>query len=602
MNLKHYYRELKRRNVLKAAAAYLVVGWVILQAVAIIFPMFNIPKGVSKAVFFILLIGLPVWLVFAWVYEVTPEGLKKTENISEENSSKPKSADTGGRLVKITLTALVLAIVLLGINLYSNYTGPDESEISENNKETTSAVKNKEKTDSLDKSVAVLAFEDMSPKKDQEYFSDGISEEILNQLAKNPELDVISRTSSFYFKGKEATTQEIGKKLHVNYLLEGSIRKAGEVVRITAQLIKVPTQTHIWSHTYDRKLEDIFKLQDEIAKTVSKNMEVSILGEETKTMDPKAYEYYLEAKYLAHKLNPEDLKKSLSLVKKAVKIDPNYAPAWSLMGGLYYNLGLVFGEFAKEETMEELGKAAKKSIETDPTFSEGYYVLAHYHFSRFHFRKAKETMLKAMELDPDNSRLLRSKAFLLFESPEQMIKNINKAIEKDPLRYTSYQVLALAYLFNGEFEKAMGAINHLIEKVPEAATYYGIKSWILINQGKAETALKTAAKEINPNLRLFALCEANHSAGNNSEAKRLLQEYITKYPKEPSMIATLYAFMGEREKTFEYLNKAVENKDPNLSEVVYYLEFGKYHPDPRWQQLLEELGVPEDNGIPGYHK
>ena len=222
MNWNNYWRELKRRNVIKAGLAYLIVAWLITQVLSIVLPTFEAPPSILKSVLIIILIGFPVWIVFSWIYEFTPDGIIKTTNIEPKNSMMPK---TGSRLNKVIIFSLFLAVIVLVIDKFYN--------------------KPVQVLNYGDKSIAVLAFADMSPDKNHEYFSDGISEELLNILVKIPELKVISRTSSFSYKEKDLTATEIGKELKVSHILEGSIRKAGNTVRITAQLINTKDGSHV---------------------------------------------------------------------------------------------------------------------------------------------------------------------------------------------------------------------------------------------------------------------------------------------------------------------------------------------------------------------
>ncbi|NND14944.1 MAG: hypothetical protein HKN89_01320, partial [Eudoraea sp.] len=350
MKFKDYFNELKRRNVLKSAIAYLVVAWLITQVVATVLPAFGAPEYLLKWSLVILALGFPVWLIFAWVYEITPEGLKKTIDIEPEESISRK---TSSRLNKLIITTLTLALVVLLIDRFTR----DSAQVVEYG----------------DNSIAVMAFADMSPKQDHEYFSDGISEELLNLLAKIPKLKVISRTSSFSYKGKDAKATDIGQELNVSHILEGSIRKSGDMIRVTAQLIRTSDGTHEWSHTYDRKLDSIFKIQDEIAAEVSNELEISLLGGETlksKTVDPEAYNLYLQAKHLTKRTTKEGYIEAEAKIIESIALDSTYAPAWECLAGIY-NTGTY--NFSIRESNEgiRLGlEAAHKAIELDP--EQGY--------------------------------------------------------------------------------------------------------------------------------------------------------------------------------------------------------------------------------------
>ena len=245
MNLKNYIAELKRRNVFKAGLAYLIVAWIMTQVTAIVLPTFNAPPFVLKTILFILGIGFPIWLVFAWVYEITSEGIKKTDHVDQEHS---KLTQTGNRFNKLIIASLSVALILLLINQFSG--NPDQIENADVVKSTFGTNNN---------SIAVLAFEDMSQQKNQEYFSDGISAELTSLLAKIRELKVIDRRSSFSYKGKSTTAKQIGKELNISHILDGSVRMYDDKVRIDVQLIDVSDGSHLWLQTYDRQMDDDFQ-------------------------------------------------------------------------------------------------------------------------------------------------------------------------------------------------------------------------------------------------------------------------------------------------------------------------------------------------------
>lgn len=310
--MKWFIQELQRRNVIKSALAYLVVAWLLTQVMAILIPTFELPTTYLKNLILIMVVCFPLWVVFSWTYEITPEGLKKTRSVHPEESISGK---TSNKLNYVIIAGLVIAIGFLVRNsIYSTANAEIKEEIVET---------------ATDKSIAVLAFADMSQEKDQEYFSDGISEEILNLLVKIPELKVISRTSSFSYKGKNVNIKQIGKELNVSHILEGSIRKSGNTFRITAQLIDVNTEAHIWSETYDRKMEDIFKVQDEIATRVTQQLKIS-LSDTALTSTPadtEAYNLYLQAHQEDLLSTAENTTNAIQLAKESVAVDSTYAPA-----------------------------------------------------------------------------------------------------------------------------------------------------------------------------------------------------------------------------------------------------------------------------------
>lgn len=594
MNLKNYFRELKRRNVFKAALAYLVVGWVIIQVSAIVFPAFKAPPVILKTIIIVLIIGFPVWLIFAWIYEVTPDGLKKTKNIDQQDSI---AGQTSNKMNKLILSALGIAIALLCIGLFDRFSSKNASEKgSEIISKTSDPDSSPENTE---KSIAVLAFEDMSPQQDQEYFSDGISEEILNHLAKIPQMQVTSRTSSFSYEDSKKNIKTIAEELGVEYILEGSVRKSGDKIRITAKLIS-ENGTQIWAQTFDRTLEEIFKIQDEIAKEVTRNLKITVFDGEIRKTSTEVYNLYLKAKHLSQQTNKKSVTEAMELLKRATEIDPNYAPAWGLMSYLYYFKGFSNTNMPKDKAYELGLEAAKKAIEADPDYALGYYYLAVFNRIAFDFKKLKNNLDIASELQPGNSEKISNYGLYTFQSVEEIIQDVKKSIEIDPLNYQNYFRLGFQLFWNGKNQEAMELMKKYEKFVPDAVALHATKAEILLAMGKLELAKKEIEKEISPYFKQYIKIKVLHQAGKEEEAKKLLDFFIEKYPEEAANIADIYAFMGKREKTFEWLNRALVIKDPTILEIIYYPTFKKFHQDPRWQELIEDMGVPENNGIPGY--
>src|SRR5580765_4342303 len=308
------FAELRRRNVLRAGAFYVAAVWALAQGIAQLGPAVGAPEWTTRWFLVAAVIGFPFWLAFSWFYEWTPQGLRRDSEVELDASTTRQQRR---KLDVAIIAALAIAVVLLLTNTFVWRKGAGLRDDADD-------------TPASAQSIAVLPFVDMSSAKDQEYFSDGISEELLNLLAKIPQLQVTARTSSFSFKGKNVEISEIARALHVEHVLEGSVRKAGNSVRITAQLIKAGTDTHLWSQAYDRKLDDIFAIQDEIAADVVKQLKVTLLGAAPKarTTDPEAYALYLQAVQLGRQVTAKAFQQSDALYRKVLAIDPRYAPAW----------------------------------------------------------------------------------------------------------------------------------------------------------------------------------------------------------------------------------------------------------------------------------
>ncbi|HET8754064.1 MAG TPA: hypothetical protein VFM59_06855 [Salinimicrobium sp.] len=595
-----FLSELRRRNVYKSALAYVVAGWIILQFFAVTLPSLELPLSIIKWTLFALIIGFPFWLVFSWVYEFTPDGLKKTVDINPADSIAPQ---TSNRLNKIIIGFLGVAIALLLFNTIKitsgNTTVPAENNTLTPLENSILAAGNVE--EEKEKSIAVLAFADMSPNDDQEYFSDGISEEILNLLAKIPDLKVISRTSSFSFKGKDATTAEIGEALNVSHILEGSVRKSGNSLRITAQLINVADGAHLWSETFDRDMQDIFQIQDEIATEVTKELKATLLGGiiKSKEVDPAAYDLCLRAKYEDD--TAEGTIRAESFLKQSIAIDSTYAPAWGLLSQFQFMSASRFGLRSVSEALELAMNSAQKAIAIDPYYAGGYAFLAFIQNSNWEFEKAVLNAKKALELEPENIVIMMTSAAVNFASLDKRLELQKKAIALDPLRYSHYYNLGFFLFMDNRLEKAEDASKTYESHYPDNAVIHHLMSRILLAQGKKEAALKEAEKEPDDFWRLYAKNFVVFALGREEEANRLLAEFIENYADAggTSNIADIYAFRGDVENAFLWLDKALEIKDPTLPEATtYYPSFKVLYTDPRWEELLDKIGLPEGNGVP----
>ena len=580
--LKRFFRELQRRNVLKSALAYLVVAWLLTQVLAIIIPAFELPSSLLRTSIIVLSICLPFWLVFSWIYEITPDGIKKTKNVFPEDSIAYK---TNNRLNYVILAGLIVATgFLVRSAIYSSA----NNGIGNNALET-------------QKSIAVLAFTDMSPQKDQEYFSDGISEEILNLLTKVPDLMVISRTSSFSYKGREVNIKTIGKELNVTHILEGSIRKSGNTFRITAQLIDAITGTHIWSETFDRSMEDIFMIQDEIAKRVTQQLEISLMGKElvSQRVDPDAYLLLLKAAELM--FNDNSIKKdsiAINLVKESIAIDKTYSRAWYFLSLLYRNMGYKYGTMPMSDAMEKGKEAAKMAIAMDPNDVWGYLILARWEKESWRFKVANDLLDKAESLDPNSHGIIAHRAIFASETGriELAIKLTLEQIRFNPLDGGFYQFLAENYWMNGEFLKAEATLQKDLDSHPDSGWSNGFMGQIQLCLGRPEKALEYIEKQKNPDYNLYLKTMAVYAKGDIKEADNLLQKLIGNWGEIAwPNIAYVYAFRGEKDKAFEWLEIAYEKKDASLLQILSFPEMKNLWGDPRWNKFIEKLGLPADH-------
>ena len=576
-----FYTELKRRNVFKVAIVYTAVAWLLLQVSDTLGPALHLPEWFVSAVAFLLILGFPVSIIFAWAFDLTPDGLKM------ETKAEPTAAvagKTGKKLNLIVAAALALALSYFVFDKVALDSGRDAAEISTAEQVTQQRPAELESA-GIDNSIAVLPFVNMSSDEEQEYFSDGLSEELLNLLAKIPELNVAARTSSFSFKGKDLEIPEIASRLKVAHVLEGSVRKHGNQLRITAQLIQADNGYHLWSETYDRQLDNVFQIQEDIASAVVDALRITLLGEVPKTRrtDPAAYQLFLEGQYLKRQISADSLNRAIKAFKQAVEIDPAYVPAWAELADTYL-WGGGLDELSHEETSALADQAIQTAINTDPDYAFAYYVRGvSWIFGKNRFDKGIDDFELALELDPDDAFLVAAigKGAFLTGKFDLAISQYQAALAMEPVVPEFHYYLGRAYLSSGQLDDAESSFRRLSNL---STSYRGnFHLWeTLFIKGELEAAL--AASDSN-----FTLAITHHVLGNAAEADEALTDVIENL--DPYWIALVYGYRGEVDKTFEWLDKMLENSEFYPTFVLTETAFRSVHSDPRWELLLEKLGL-----------
>jgi len=591
-----FFGELKRRNVIRVGAAYVVAAWLVIQVVETIFPAFGFGDAAVRIVTIVFAIGLVPVLIFAWAFELTPEGLKKESEVDRSESITPQ---TGRKLDRVIMVVLALA---LGYFAFDKFVVEPRREASLK-QESVAAVeqalqqgRTEGRVESYgDKSIAVLPFVNMSSDAEQEYFSDGISEELLNLLAKIPELRVISRSSAFSFKGQNLEIPEVAKRLNVAHILEGSVRKAGNRVRITAQLIEARSDTHLWSETYDRTLDDIFAVQDEIAATVVEQLKITLLGAapKVKETDPQAYALYLQARYLGRLGTAEGFEQSIALYQQVLAIDPNYAAAWDGLAVNYGNqAGSVLLPPAEGYTLAR--EAANKALTIDPNYAKAHGRLGW--IAMFYdndLAAAARHYQRALALDPANIYVISDATSLL-----QYLDRLDEAIAlgeyvtaRDPANPTGHRNLGISYLAAGRWDEAIASLQTALRLSPGMlGAHYNLGTALLF-KGEPQAALAAMQQEESEGFRLIGLVMAYHALGDTPASDAALGELIDKYEQDWAYnIAYVLAFRNETDRAFDWLDKAVAYGDPGLTEIVTQREFDNIRNDPRWLPFLASIG------------
>ncbi|MFY0685375.1 MAG: tetratricopeptide repeat protein, partial [Balneola sp.] len=426
MNISKFIEELKRRNVFKVAVAYAIAGWLIIQIVTVIEAPLNIPDWFDTIVIVVVGIGFPLILLFAWAFELTPEGIKKSQEVDITESVTDR---TGKKLNGLIISVLSIALFFVVVEriFFAKASILEEA----------GAV-----AEIKTASIAVLPFVNMSSDSENEYFSDGLSEELLNALAKVEDMQVAGRTSSFKFKGQNENLTEIGGELGVANILEGSVRKSGNRLRITAQLIRVSDGFHMWSETYDREftVDNIFDIQEEISLHVMEELKVRLLPEDEAqlasrpTMDIEAYNAFLEATQREITYQPDDIEYAIQKYKEAIRLDPTFAEAYARLALAYNNLHQN-GNIDADETKVLMRENAEMAISLDKDLGKAHQALADYYGFEFQFEKSEETLKKAVELAPNDAsiRMDYRSALGRNNKVQESRAQLFKAYELDPL-------------------------------------------------------------------------------------------------------------------------------------------------------------------------
>ncbi|MDX1570441.1 MAG: hypothetical protein R3200_08150 [Xanthomonadales bacterium] len=465
--MANIWTELKRRNVVRVGIAYGLVCWMLLQIADFALEVIDAPGWILQVLVLLAAIGLPAVLVFAWVYEMTPEGIKRE---TEVDRSQSVTAHTGRRLNAVIVVVLVLAVGFLGV---SRFLAPPNGD----------AGRGAAAGDEVSRSIAVLPFDDFSEAGDQDYFSKGIAEEILNLLAKNGALRVAARTSSFAFADTTEDIRDIGRKLDVGTVLEGSIRKSGDTVRVTAQLINVEDGYHLWSETYDREYEDIFRIQDEIASNIMDALRVHLLGEEKRvpdaerTVDLDAYSAFLIGRERMELRKPEDVAAAREQFEKAIALDPDYAPAHAALAHSWLvseELGALGDDFGRDEIDATVEPLLERALELAPNLPEAIAIQGFHDLRRKRYEDAEQAFDRALELNPNYALAYTWRASIAHHEERylDMLADREKAYALDPMSLEIAADLAAAYRNFWRPKDAERVIERMFELHPDHPQAY----------------------------------------------------------------------------------------------------------------------------------
>lgn len=461
-------------------------------------------------------------------------------------------------------------------------------------------------------SIAVLPFADLSQAKDQEYFADGLAEELLNVLSKIRGLRVASRTSAFYFKGKDVDVPTIAQKLNVANILEGSVRKSGTKLRITAQLIEVASDSHLWSETYNRDLHDIFEVQDDIAQCVVKELRATLLSPRAdmqpgvqlkqevqaatrgRGVNAEAYQLYLQGRFFEDRLTRDDTAKAIEYYRHAVAVDPEYALAWAGLSRAFCHQG----GYSWQGTDEGFGKgrkAAERALQLDPDLAEGHASLGLIKmlYDR-DWKGADASFRRALELAATNMQVMRGAAMLAgcLGRLEESIDLLSHAVKLDPLSVQAHRSLAAACLRADRVDMAEMAAEKAVELSPRGGLTHCWLGMVRLTQGRVDDAAEEFDLETHATFRLFGRVLADHARGRSAESHSALRELIAGHADGSAyQIAEANAYCGHRDLAFEWLERAYAQRDPGLAMTKVSPLLRSLHDDARWHPMLVKIGL-----------
>jgi TolB-like protein/Tfp pilus assembly protein PilF len=594
MKIDNFFAELKRRNVYKVAITYAVVAWLLVQAASILLPTFEAPAWVMKAFVVFLAFGFVISVMISWAFEATPEGLKRTENVPPDTVLPTWSPR------KFATFIIALAVIAAGLLAYqflrpkSTITPRSASEQLRRDGQSEAATA---ASATSRKSIAVLPLLNESGDPKDEYFSDGLSEELIAALAQIKDLKVIGRSSSFRFKDRKEESKTIGEKLGVSTLLEGTVRKQGNKVRIVAELISAADGIELWTQTFNRELEDIFAVQQEIAAAVASSLKATLLGaDQRSSANPKtaeAHNAYLQGHYYFQRRNLEDYRKAVGHYDEAIRLDSDYALAYAERSEAWTLIGDLTGE--GKTAWPKARTDAEKAVAIAPALAEAHAALGWVRFfTEWRFAEGLSELKRAKELAPANPTAndLLARVIVYLGRLDEAEKQGRQAVELDPLASAPKNNLARILWYQGKLDEADAVARKAAELQPNSASSRRWQVLVAIQRGDKETALREAQLEPDESYRRFELAVAQYARGDRTAADAALADLIAHDQGLDYQVAQVYAVRGEREKAFEWLQIALDNHDTGMLALLVDPLLNSLRDDPRYKTLIAKMNLP----------
>jgi TolB-like protein/Tfp pilus assembly protein PilF len=591
-------QKLKQHHVGRVALLYLGVSWIILEPVHVVFHMLEVPEWANRLVIVVMVLGFPLTVIPAWIYAATPATMRP-EALEARHS--------GLRRMNRRLNYAIAAVAGIMVLYFFSYPWLDKYFIGPIREDARASLNAPVVSGAPvpTRSIAVLPFVDMSQARDQQYLADGLGDELVNLLTQIPELRVAARTSSSLFKNKPTDVATMAKALNVAHLLEGSVRKAGNRVRISAQLIRADNGYELWSNTYDGTLDDLFQLQDRIAGAVVHALEVTLLGGSVPVRqapaNQEAYDLYLQGRFFAGLHTKEGFTQALDYLERAVKLDPGYEPSWTELSIVYTDMA-ARGYMPNAEALPKARDAVRQAIELNPRSARAHVALGYLHMNDdWDWTAADREIRKALELEPGSADVLHAAGslYLVLGRVGDSVKMFLAAVARDPLRASSYSNLGVAYFADGRLEEAEEAFRKSIQLRPGAGYTHNGLGLVLLWKGNLNGALEEMKRETDEMWRLQGEAIAYAAMHRRAESDAALSELTKKFQQDsPYVVATVYGYRGEVDPAFQWLERALEGRDATLTSIKGDPLFQKIKSDPRYAALLQKAGLPSDGNHP----
>jgi TolB-like protein/Tfp pilus assembly protein PilF len=583
-----FFAELKRRNVYKVAVAYAIVGWLVIQISSTVLPTFHAPEWVVQTLVVLVALGFPIALVIAWAFELTPEGIKRTEDVDLAASARQPRKHVW------IVVVIVGAVFSIGLFFIGRYTG-------RNTAANTSELPAK--------SIAVLPFDNLSRDPDNAFFAEGVQDEILTRLAKVADLKVIARTSTQKFKSAPENLPDIAKQLGAANILEGSVQKVNDQVRVNVQLINALTNAHLWAEIYDRKLSDIFAVQSDIAKTVADTLQAKLTGSEKQMMaaqattDTTAYELYHKGRSLWAKRTGDNIPKAIAFYEQAIARDPNYALAYAGLSSAHI-LAPFYADADRRESYAKAKEAALKALRLDPNLAEGHLALGKVlFFGEIDLAGAMREYKRAIELKPNDAdahHWYSNDTLCALEQFEEAIVEGRRSVELDPLSVVINADLGVTFFYAHRYDESAKQLRKTLEMDP--TSFYTRYNLGILLQATGDLPGAIAeyekAKQLGDNTYVSTLyAQAKALAGDKDAAQRMLRE-LDQISQQREVVgylrALLYLSLNNKEEALRWLEKGYEERDgSNISSIKVDPLLNSLHGDARFEALVENVIAPK---------